>query len=100
AIFGLTDETFSLTVSLDVPKSIDRNWVYFFVTSLNQFYWVLGTLIGILLSHLISFNTEGIEFVLTALFVTIFAEQWLSTDDHTSALIGLIAAILSLLLFG
>lgn len=100
AIFGLTDETFSLTVSLDVPKSIDRNWVYFFVTSLNQFYWVLGTLIGILLSHLISFNTEGIEFVLTALFVTIFAEQWFSTDDHTSALTGLIAAILSLLLFG
>lgn len=99
-IFGLTDETFSLTVSLDVPKSIDRNWVYFFVTGLNQLYWVAGTVMGILLSHFISFNTEGIEFVLTALFVTIFVEQWLSTKDHTSALTGLVVAILSLILFG
>lgn len=99
-IFGLTDETFSLTVSLDVPESVDKNWVYFFVTILNQIYWVAGTIIGILLSHFISFNTEGIEFVLTALFVTIFVEQWLSTDDHTSALTGLIAAVISLIIFG
>ena len=99
-IFGLTDETFSLNVSLDIPKTVDKNWVYFLITGLNQFYWVGGTLIGILLSHLITFNTEGIEFVLTALFVTIFVEQWLSTDDHTSASVGLIAAILSLFVFG
>lgn len=99
-IFGLTDETFSLTVSLDVPESVDKNWVYFFVTILNQIYWVAGTIIGILLSHFISFNTEGIEFVLTALFVTIFVEQWISTDDHTSALTGLIAAVISLIIFG
>lgn len=99
-IFGLTDETFSLNVSLEIPELINKNWVYFFITGLNQLYWVLGTIIGILLSNLISFNTEGIEFVLTALFVTIFVEQWLSTDDHTSALTGLIAAIISLMLFG
>ena len=99
-IFGLTDETFSLTVSLDVPESVDKNWVYFLVTALNQIYWVAGTIIGILLSHFISFNTEGIEFVLTALFVTIFVEQWISTDDHTSALTGLIAAVISLIIFG
>ena len=99
-IFGLTDETFSLVVSLDVPKSMDKNWVYFFVTGLNQLYWVVGTILGILLSHFLSFNTEGIEFVLTALFVTIFVEQWLSTEDHTSALTGIVAAIISLVLFG
>lgn len=99
-IFGLTDETFSLVVSLDVPKSMDKNWVYFFVTGLNQLYWVAGTMLGILLSHFLSFNTEGIEFVLTALFVTIFVEQWLSTEDHTSALTGIVAAIISLVLFG
>lgn len=99
-IFGLTDETFSLAASLTIPESIDKNWVYFLMTGLNQSYWVGGTLIGIFLSHLISFNTEGIEFVLTALFVTIFVEQWLSTEDHTSALVGLSAAILALLVFG
>ena len=100
AIFGLTDETFSLTASLEIPDSIDKNWVYFLITGLNQFYWVAGTLIGIFLSNLITFSTEGIEFVLTALFVTIFVEQWLSTDDHTSALVGLASATLSLVLFG
>ena len=100
AIFGLTDETFSLAVSLEVPESMDRNWVYVFVTALNQLYWVVGTLIGILLNHFVSFNTEGIEFVLTALFVTIFIEQWLSTDDHTSALTGLVAAVISIVIFG
>lgn len=99
-IFGLTDETFSLTASLDIPDSINRNWVYFLITGLNQMYWVTGTLIGIFLSNLITFSTEGIEFVLTALFVTIFVEQWLSTDDHTSALVGLLSAILALILFG
>src|SRR5699024_11184524 len=88
-IFGLTDETFSLNVSLEIPELINKNWVYFFIIGLNQLYWFLVSIIGILLSNLISFNTEGIEFVLTALFVTIFVEQWLSTDDHTSALTGL-----------
>lgn len=99
-IFGLTDETFSLTASLDIPDSINRNWVYFLITGLNQMYWVTGTLIGIFLSNLITFSTEGIEFVLTALFVTIFVEQWLSTDDHTSALVGLLSALLAIILFG
>lgn len=99
-IFGLTDETFSLNVSLEMPYGIDKNWVYFLVTALNQSYWVAGTVIGILLGNLITFSTEGIEFVLTALFVSIFAEQWLASEDHTSALTGLFAAILTLVIFG
>lgn len=99
-IFGLTDETFSLNVSLDVPYAVDKNWVYFIITGLNHLYWLAGTAIGILLGNLLTFNTEGIEFVLTALFVTIFAEQWLASDDHSSALTGLFAAIFCLLIFG
>lgn len=100
AIFGLTDETFSLAVSLEIPETLDKGWVYFLVTGLNQLYWVGGTLLGILLSNWLSFDTEGIEFVLTALFVSIFTEQWLATDDHTSALVGLFAGGLSLFVFG
>lgn len=99
-IFGLTDETFSLVVGIEIPPDIDRSWVYFHITWLNQFYWLLGTIIGFTIGPLIPFNTEGIEFVLTALFVTIFVEQWLSNDSHQSALIGLGSGVLALILFG
>lgn len=100
AVFGLTDETFSLNVSLDIPENLDEGQVFFIITALNQSYWVGGTILGLLLSRIISFSTEGIEFVLTALFVTIFVEQWLSTEDHLSAISGLVLAIISLFIFG
>ena len=80
-IFGLTDETFSVLVSIDVPENLSRDWVYFFITLLNQMYWVSGTVIGVLLGSMITINLEGIDFVLTALFITIFVDQWLNSSS-------------------
>lgn len=99
-IFGLTDETFSLVAGIDVPKNLNQSAVYFWITLLNQSYWVLGTILGLTLGRLIPINTQGIEFVLTALFWTIFVEQWLSSNSHTPALIGLGAGFICLILFG
>lgn len=99
-IFGLTDETFSVLVSLDVPDDINRDWAYFFITILNQTYWVTGTVIGVLLGSLITFNLDGIDFVLTALFITIFVEQWLSSSSKTPALVGVLSGFISLVLIG
>lgn len=99
-IFGLTDETFSLVAGIDVPKNLNQSAVYFWITLLNQSYWVLGTISGLTLGRLIPINTQGIEFVLTALFWTIFVEQWLSSNSHTPALIGLGAGFICLILFG
>lgn len=97
-IFSLTDETYSL-VSQGQPRQ-DGGRYYLLVSLLDQCYWVLGTLLGAAVGQLLPINYEGIDFVLTALFVTIFVEQWLSTKNHLPALIGLGASILCLILFG
>ena len=99
-IFGLTDETFSVLVSIDVPENLSRDWVYFFITLLNQMYWVSGTVIGFLLGSMITINLEGIDFVLTALFITIFVDQWLNSSSKVPALVGILSGLLCLVLFG
>jgi 4-azaleucine resistance transporter AzlC len=99
-IFGMCDETFSINYTAEIPEDVDRGWFMFFVTLLNHFYWVSGATIGGLVGSLIQFNTEGISFVMTSMFVVIFMEQWLKEEHHISAYIGLGAAILCLLLFG
>ncbi|MRI86292.1 branched-chain amino acid ABC transporter permease [Aerococcaceae bacterium WS4759] len=99
-MFGLTDETFSLLASLEVPEEQDRNWVYFLITFLNQCYWVIGCGLGAVIGSNLTFNTEGIEFVLTALFVTIFVEQWLNASSHRPAIIGLVGSAVCLVIFG
>lgn len=94
-IFALTDETYSLTCSGD------RNLNYCFLVSLfDHIYWVTGTLIGALLGDVLHFNTTGIDFSLTALFITVFTGQWLQTKDHFPAVCGVLCSVLSLLLFG
>lgn len=99
-MFALTDETFSLLVSLDPPSTLDKSWVYFHISWLNQVYWITGTTIGALLGSNLSFNTEGIEFVLTALFIVIFIDQWLNSTNHQPALIGTIGSLAALIIFG
>ncbi len=99
-IFGMCDESFSINCSAEPPNGVDKGWFMFFVTLLNHLYWVAGATIGGLLGSLINLNTEGIEFVMTALFVVIFVEQWEKTRDHTAALIGVACSVLSLFIFG
>jgi 4-azaleucine resistance transporter AzlC len=99
-IFGMCDETFSINYTADIPGNVDRGWFMFFVTLLNHFYWVSGATIGGLVGSLISFDTNGISFVMTSMFVVIFMEQWMKEEHHISAYIGLGAAALCLFLFG
>ena len=99
-IFGMCDESFSINYTAEVPEGVDRGWFYFFVTLLNQLYWVSGAVIGGLVGSLLSFDTEGLSFVMTAMFVVIFMEQWLKEKNHSSAFLGLGASVLCLLVFG
>ena len=99
-IYGMCDETFSINCSAEIPEGIDRGWFYFFVTLLNQFYWVASATLGGVLGSFIHFNTEGLDFVMTAMFVVIFLEQWLKEKHHASEWIGLAASVGCLLLFG
>ena len=99
-IFGMCDESFSINYTAQIPPDVDRGWFMFFVTLLNQIYWVSGATLGGLFGSLIPFNTEGLEFVLTAMFVVIFLDQWLKEEKHTSAILGLALSLLCLLVFG
>ena len=96
----MCDESFSINCSAKIPEGIDQGWFLFFVTLLNHIYWVSGATIGAILGNIITFHTEGIEFVLTALFLVIFLNQWMETKRHTPALIGVAASLISLLIFG
>lgn len=99
-IFALTDETYSLVSKNQIPQGISRHGYCFLVSLLDQSYWVAGTVLGSLAGSLIPINYEGIDFVLTALFVTIFVEQWLSVKDHRPAVIGAASTALCLWIFG
>lgn len=99
-IFSLTDETYSLVSRDQVPDGVSRTAYFLLVSLFDQLYWVLGSVIGSAAGKLIPINYEGIDFVLTALFVTIFVEQWLSTKHHAPAVIGITATALCLFLFG
>lgn len=99
-IFALTDETYSLVCGDDYPKDTDPHWYAFLISVYNQFYWVTGCVLGSLLGAAITFDTTGIDFSMTALFVTVFVEQWLSTKNHLSAVIGAGCSVLCLVIFG
>lgn len=99
-IFGMCDETFSINLTAKIPEGIDKGWFMVWVTVLNHLYWVSGSTIGALAGNLIHFNTKGLDFVMTAMFVVIFIDQWLKESQSYTALIGLGSATGCLLFFG
>ena len=98
-IYGMCDESFSINATVDAPKNIDKGLFMFFVTMLNQIYWVAGATIGGIFGSFIPFDTKGIEFVMTALFVVIFLENWLKEKDHSASVIGLFISFICLMIF-
>ena len=99
-ILGMCDETFSVNCSADIPEDVDRGWFYFWVTLLNQFYWSAAATTGGIVGSLLKIDTSGISFVMTAMFVVIFLEQWLKEKEHSASLIGLAVSVLCLAVFG
>ena len=99
-IFTLTDETYSLLCDGKTPEREDPHTWRLLVSLFNYGYWVLGSFLGGLLGQIIPFDTTGIDFSMTALFVTVFVEQWTSTKEHRPALLGVGATVLCLVLFG
>ena len=99
-IFGMCDESFTINCTVKPPADVDSGWFMFFVTLLNQAYWVSGATLGSLLGYVIRFDTRGIEFVMTALFVVMFLNQWEESKDHRPALTGVGCTFACLLIFG
>ncbi len=99
-IFGMCDESFSVNCTAEIPNEVDRGKFYFWVTLLDQAYWVTGAALGSLAGSFIGIELPGLDFVMTALLVVIFLDNWLKEKNHASSLIGIGAAIICLLIFG
>lgn len=99
-IFGLTDETYSIVCSAKLDEGINPKKYYFFLTALNQLYWITGCVSGAVLGMFLPFSSEGIDFAMTALFIVIFVEQWLGAKEHLSAILGIATTVVCLVVFG
>ena len=99
-IFALTDETYSLVCDGEYPEGEDPYAYWFFISLFDQLYWVLGTLLGGIVAGSFAFDSSGIDFAMTALFVSTFTEQWLTNENHIPAMTGVVVTVLCRLLFG
>lgn len=99
-IFALTDETYSLVCTGTCPDGTDFHTYSLLVSLFNQIYWVIGSALGAVAGSVITFNTAGVDFAMTALFITVFVEQWKSTKNHLPALVGVFCSVACLLIFG
>ena len=99
-IFGMSDETFALTSAASVPGGVDRGWYLLWITWLDELYWVVGAAVGGLIGPLITFNLHGLDFVLTAMFTSIFVDNWLRERSHASSISGLVICGMCLVMFG
>ena len=95
-IFGLTDETYALLTTIKDDEQLNKKWYYFFLTVFNQFYWFIGSTLGAIVGSNIKFNTAGLEFSLTALFVVLCIEQYKNLQNIVPFIIGAIASIFAL----
>lgn len=99
-IFGMTDETYSLICTTNIPEGVDEEKFLFSITLLDHLYWILGTIIGSFLATAIGFSSEGVEFAMTALFIVMFIELWYRRTNRPAELIGLTVSFVCLLIFG
>lgn len=99
-IYWMSDETFSVLCAAEPKEGVDKGYFMFFIALMNYLYWALGTAMGSLLGNMMTFNTKGLDFALTALFVVIFISQWKSQKKHSPAIIGVLSSIVCLTIFG
>jgi len=99
-IYTLCDESFSLISTVEPPEDVEKRDFYFWISFLNYSYWVIATALGGLLGKFITFDTTGLDFALTALFVVLFMEQWKKRENRFAGVTGIVCAAASLALFG
>ena len=99
-IYAMCDETFSINYATRAPEGVDEGWFMFFVSLLDQGYWVIGCTLGGIFGSVLDVDIKGIGFAMTALFVVIFLDQWMKDRNHTSAVVGVLASTAALLAFG
>ncbi len=99
-VFSLTDETYSVLCRTKIPEGMNEKDVMFYISLFNQCYWVLGSLVGGLAGQFISFDSTGIDFSMTALFVAIVVEQWQENKNRIPVIMGIVFSVVFLILLG
>ena len=99
-IFSLSDETYSLQCSVQIPEQLNANRVRLWISALDQGYWVAGSVTGAALGSVLPFDLTGIDFAMTALFVVIFVDQWRAAKSHLPAVAGLVFGLVWLAVLG
>ena len=99
-IFSLTDETYALLAGVEAPEGVDKKEFYCTIAVLDHLYWIAGSILGAVAGALITIDTEGIDFAMTALFLVIAVEQWQSSQGHGPVFLGAAGTLACLLLFG
>ena len=99
-IYGMCDETFSVNYTARVPQGVDHGWFMLWVTVLDYTYWVTGAVLGGIFGTWVSFSTKGLDFVMTAMFVVIFMEQWMKEKRHAASIMGIVISAICLVIFG
>lgn len=99
-IYMMSDETFAINSTVEVPEDVDKGHFYAAVSVMDWSYWVIASVIGNVVGHLITFNTAGLDFALTALFVVLFMEQLKNSRSAVCGIIGVVATLISLVIFG
>lgn len=99
-IYGMCDETFSVNYTARVPQGVDHGWFMLWVTVLDYTYWVTGAALGGIFGTWVSFSTKGLDFVMTAMFVVIFMEQWMKEKRHAASIMGIVISAICLVIFG
>lgn len=99
-IFALTDETYSIVCNGEYPEGANKYTYWLMISACNQIYWITGSVIGSLIGAMVKFNSAGIEFSMTAFFVTVVVEQWLTNKEHRPAILGALVSTICLLIFG
>ena len=99
-IFSLTDETYSVLCGLKVPKEMNEKRISFVIALFDHCYWIIGSVLGAVIGQLITFDTTGVDFSMTALFVVIVINQWMDSKEHRPAIVGAVIGILCLFIFG
>lgn len=99
-VLSLTDETYALICDGHYPEGENPYRYRFWLSAFNHSYWIIGGLIGNALGAALPFNTAGVEYSMTALFIAALTEQWITSSNRTSAVVGLIGTFICLLVFG
>ncbi|MDY3030754.1 MAG: AzlC family ABC transporter permease [Clostridia bacterium] len=98
--FQMTDETYSITCTIEPPEGINRKWFFLFISMLDHLYWIIGCTLGAILGAVLPFDFKGVDFSMTALFVIVFVEQWQAKKNHLPAITGIVCSLVSLAVFG